>query len=600
MKFFSFRNIIVALAFVTALYAVALDLPVKRVSGTDYYYYNVERNESLADIARKFNITRDGILRNNPGASDGLKPGMTLYFPVYEFAEDNIDLPGQSTGQTGTDSPTRYKVQKGETLYGIARRFDITPDEIVSLNPEAASGVRAGQMLLIPHPGMSPAVASQASNSTTVPSVIPIDQPADVQDDSTVNEYATNADIDYNNLKKSDSDPTSDSLTSLPESDDDSDLTFIESLDNDSLAVIDIPSIALMLPLMLNEQGESKQGRLSADFIRGFILGVKSLSDAAFPTNINIYDTESNLDKTNDIYNQLGDVENLKIIIANDEASFSRTLPSFVNENSVYALNIFASHDTTYLVNPYFMQANIPAKLMYKKAAQALMNAFTGYTPVFLVSKGGRGEKYPFTSYLQEQYAQAGITPIELTYEGMLTSADVETIDLSQNHVFIPASGALSEFNKFAHTLITLRENAADPSSIALFGYPDWTTFRGEALENLHRLGAIIYSRFYCNNSDDDIRSFNEDFEDAYGTHSLEQVPSQALLGYDTARYILTNLKNNEGEFEPFQSTPFRGLQSTFMFTDASDDEESESGYVNTSLYIITFLPGERIAVQVL
>lgn len=149
-----------------------------------------------------------------------------------------------------------------------------------------------------------------------------------------------------------------------------------------------------------------------------------------------------------------------------------------------------------------------------------------------------------------------------------------------------------------------MRDEFADPSSIGLFGYPDWTTFRGESAERLHQLGATIYSRFYEDEYSPETRKFISDFTEAYGVKPIEQVPSQALLGYDSARYLLTNLKANKGVFTPEESAAFKGLQSTFMFVTADEevanDDIRTTGPVNQALYIIKFLPGEQVSVQVL
>lgn len=593
------RNIIIAVAIgATSLYLGAFDLPVKRIGGIDYYYYTVERNEKIADVAKKFGVTRDDIIRNNPKAEDGLKYGMELYFPVHEFPEDNESLPGQSSSRAGVDAPTRYKVHKGETLYGIARRFDVTPDDIVALNPHAVSGVKAGQILLIPHSVADVNAAHPASNPPTVPRVIPPDPEPQVEPEPETTEPQENAmpDPDERRLR-----PVNPTIVVIADS---------TEAEVDSVPEIEVSTISLMLPLMLNEQGDNKQARLSADFIRGFMLGAKSMSHDSYPCDINVFDTQANPSRIAEILSDSAVIMS-NIIIAHEEGPAGATLPEFADRNENYILNLFASHDTTYLVNPHFLQANIPAHLMYEKASQALFSAFDGYTPVFLAAKGGRGEKVPFTTYLQERYSEKGIDPIELVYEGMLTSADIENFDLSKKYVFIPASGSLSEFNKFAHTLVSLRDAVDDQSAIALFGYPDWTTFRGESLELLHSLEAMIYSRFYCDENDVKTRGFIQQFEAAYGSRPLEQVPSQAILGYDTARFILSNIKNNDGDFTPVEVVPYRGIQSTFMFADAASDESDsedesedegdiEAGYVNTSLYIIRYMPGQLTSVQVL
>lgn len=574
----------------------ALDLPVKRVNNKDYYYYTVERNESLADITHKFGISREDVLRTNPAATDGLRRGMTLYFPVDEFTEDDDRLPGKSSETNGSNGPTRYKVVKGETLYGISMRFGVKPDAIIALNPSAASGVKAGQILLIPQQGTEIDMQTDNLNeNVTVPVVI---QHEDTQpktdehfDNKAVQETTPN--IEEENNRQSD---VEEEIALSDES---------EEIGDDSVSEESQALISLLLPLMLNDNEENRQAKMTADFVRGFMLGVKTLSEESYPCEINIYDTKGDVDQIRKLLKDSAVIAS-SIIISHEEGPAGELMPSFATKNGNYILNLFASHDSTYLTNPYFLQANIPASLMYEKAADALMNVYEDYIPVFLVAKGGKGEKLPFTSYLTERYKEKGIQPIELMYEGMLTSVDVDNIDLSANYVFIPASGALSEFNKFAHTLMTLRENTDNPSSIALFGYPDWLTFRGEALESLHRLGAMIYSRFFCEENNDEIISFNKEFEATYGKRPLEQVPSQALLGYDSARFLLSNLSENEGEFSALSLRPFRGIQSTFMFEEATnpddnvEEDNTPGGYMNTSLYIITYMPGNRTSVRVL
>lgn len=619
---------------VAASCAFGFDLPVKRISGIDYYYYTAEHNESFTDIVHKFGVTREDIIRNNPSAADGIRKGMTIYFPVHEFPEDNESLPGQSSSKSGPESPTRYKVQKGETLYGIARRFDITPDEIVDYNPQANSGLKAGQILLIPHPGGQKNIAYRASDPPTVPKVIPpvneesegeadtssdsvpsekaeferklrpVDPPIHIISDSVIYENETpenEAPMFERKLRPVKDEPVL--IGSSTENALEDGLEDMEIDDTDSIAVEPV-TIALMMPFMLNEVSENKKGKMSVDFVRGFMLGVNSMKDKSYPTTINVCDTEANVEIIGELLKS-PEMGRTSLIIAHEEGPAGELLPSFSKENECYILNLFSSQDSTYLVNPYFLQANIPAQMMYEKAYQALLNSYPGYIPVILASKGGRAEKMPFTNYLQEQYNEIGIEPIEIVYDGMFTSADTDVLEESKNYVFIPVSGSLSEFNKFAHTLVSLRENNENPLSIALFGYPDWTTYRGESLELLHRLNATIYSRFYCDYNDEKTREFINEFVSAYGYHPMELVPSQALLGYDSARYILSNIENNEGEFSPIETLPFKGVQSTFLFTnaierDGNENESDESGYVNTSLYIITFLPGQQISVLTL
>jgi len=44
----------------------ALDLPVKRVKGKEYYYYKVKKGESLYGISKHLGLPLDSIVKSNP------------------------------------------------------------------------------------------------------------------------------------------------------------------------------------------------------------------------------------------------------------------------------------------------------------------------------------------------------------------------------------------------------------------------------------------------------------------------------------------------------------------------------------------------------
>lgn len=57
-----------------------------------------------------------------------------------------------------------YEVQPKETVYSLCRRFEISRDEMIALNPSVADGLKAGQTLLFPVDGVSSAAQRHQSN----------------------------------------------------------------------------------------------------------------------------------------------------------------------------------------------------------------------------------------------------------------------------------------------------------------------------------------------------------------------------------------------------------------------------------------------------
>lgn len=124
-----------------------LPLPIRTIGGTQFYYHEVEKNETLYSIAGKLGITENDIIKYNPGAAEGIEDGQYLFFPVSEFASWRKR---SSVKASQTDTAFLHVVKKGETLYGIAKNYGITTSDILKLNPDANGGIKEGETLQIP------------------------------------------------------------------------------------------------------------------------------------------------------------------------------------------------------------------------------------------------------------------------------------------------------------------------------------------------------------------------------------------------------------------------------------------------------------------
>ena len=84
------------------------------------FAYLVTRCDSLCGIARKFHVSVESILRNNPGLDPKcLKAGSCIFIP--------LNCCGKNT--------CRYTVRAGDTLYSIANRFAVCPTALLAANP---------------------------------------------------------------------------------------------------------------------------------------------------------------------------------------------------------------------------------------------------------------------------------------------------------------------------------------------------------------------------------------------------------------------------------------------------------------------------------
>lgn len=119
----------------------------------------VKKGETLYGIAKKYQITISELkAANNLSDKDVLKAGQKLVIPSADI-ENAATLSSTNSSASTSNSSSKtetYIVQKGDTLYGIAKKYDIKVSEIYSLNGMSQKDVlKVGQKLKVPVTGES-------------------------------------------------------------------------------------------------------------------------------------------------------------------------------------------------------------------------------------------------------------------------------------------------------------------------------------------------------------------------------------------------------------------------------------------------------------
>lgn len=101
--------------------------------------YTVKKGDSLYSIATKYNTTVDELKRINNLTSNTLSIGQVLKLPSDKVSDVEKE-----------ENTISYTVQKGDSLYSIARKYSTTIDKIKDLNNLTTNLLSIGQVLLIP------------------------------------------------------------------------------------------------------------------------------------------------------------------------------------------------------------------------------------------------------------------------------------------------------------------------------------------------------------------------------------------------------------------------------------------------------------------
>lgn len=523
-----------------------------------YINHEVKRGETIWGIAHKYGVSADDIIEWNPTIKNGLKNGITLKIPeksdiddrtvVYNDESDTfsdvveshiasypnnpIELPEINDFHgTGADS---YVARFGETFKSIEKKTGVSETILADLNP-LIDGDNIPESEVI-------RLSADSPHSTMLTSLTTVDS------------------ILYN----------------------------ITSNDPKISRKAEI-GIAVMLPFELSQDEISRQALLATEFYKGFLLATKeNKNNIDYNLKILALDTSDDAIPLQQTLQNLVD-EGITIVIPPDDDRQIEEIEGFCDENGITVFNVLNIKDDGYMSHTNVVQCNINQKMMYDKAIEGLATLYANYQPVILNLLGGKEEKSGFTDELRRHYSEKGIKVKELTFSDMLKESDLKELSDDKKYILIPKSGSQDVFEKIAESIATVIDSDPYPERLKLFGYPDWVAFRGQAEEELHRIGAVIYSRFNFNPSDSSSGEMNGKFRQWYGTPQIEVFPSQGTLGYDAGNALYRMLSSG-WPAQPFKNGKgtYSGKQSSFRFVQNNDSE----GMINDSLYIIEFLPG--------
>lgn len=132
--------------------------------------HQIQRGDTLAGIARQYNIDVATLKRVNGLQSSLIRAGRHLLVPRQGAVEDPVLIAqarelSRMQVAMGVTSPRSYKVRRGDTLWAISRRFDVSVGQLAGANGMTTGDILSiGQTLVIPGTG-STRLASNDSPS---------------------------------------------------------------------------------------------------------------------------------------------------------------------------------------------------------------------------------------------------------------------------------------------------------------------------------------------------------------------------------------------------------------------------------------------------
>lgn len=120
-----------------------------RVATTDYKTHIISKGESLAQVCNRYDINTTTLLKVNNLRSSKLVAGQRLRIPYQTIRYQLLTEGGSKAIASATDDNLiLHRIQKGESLSQIARKYNVPVELIASWNNLSSShNIRAGQQL---------------------------------------------------------------------------------------------------------------------------------------------------------------------------------------------------------------------------------------------------------------------------------------------------------------------------------------------------------------------------------------------------------------------------------------------------------------------
>lgn len=515
--------------------------------------HTVVAGETLYAISRQYGVAVDELIRLNPTAKDGIRIG------------EVIKLPSSKTAQQTTSKPNYHKVEPGETLYSISRKYGISPNAIIQANSTIANPDKLSEGIIIVIPdaqsdnfvvreqGTKPTSSKTPQKSTglktyKIPSGATIYSLLQVTGWSEEEFYHYNPQV-RNGLK-------ADATILIPDA----------SMPN-NMAIANQKTfpmgygytVVLALPF------SNDKGQRFAKYYEGFLMALLEAKEEG--KSIHLYTVDSNDPNMGETSALLSGLPKIDMILGGvSDNSISKLSEIAKAKGAIYVVP-FTSKDYTdvAMTGVTLYQVNTPHQALYEETARKFASEFRGSVVQFVKFPGDTTNKDAFISTLKRELDRARIPYKEVDQSGFRDVSAVQSLSMNNlKTVVVPDAGSVTAANNVL-TTIALAQDSLGITNVTAFGYPEWQTYGNAITQKLRKIEGTLYTTFFAEPESAVYKDFEKDFKEWYGHGLGTTYPRYSLLGYDTGRYFLSLAGKNTA-----LPKVWRGIQSKFEFEQSS------------------------------
>lgn len=558
-----------------------------------FFVHLVQSGETFWSLEQKYNATQEELEAYNPVLKEGLKTGLRIRIP-YKNVPDFKVVPEDKSAFD------KYTVQRGETVYGLAKRFKLSIAELKQVNPVLEyRGLVEGETILIPR-------EEQKQASAETPN-------ADQQ-----------ATFTYSNPTSDDQQGEENYRYSVAFSPEDAPAV----CQPNPAARFEKFDVALLLPLYLDANDTVNRVRVLPDpkapdyedqlammtdsfrirdnrivyprsesfleFYEGVLLAVDSMKQAGMNVTLHVFDTNQSAATINSILYQPG-FRDVDLIIGPVFPELQGPVADYAKARGIPMISPLSSSGNLENTNPYYFKINPTKEYLIQKTSDYIADEYFDKNLVVL-SMGNyqhlpeaqlvdrTREKFFFSPY-RDQSKQVMFHEYNLESEGSLGLSRI--LQKDQDNVFIIPSATEAQVS----VAVTNLNAAAENYPVTLIGLSNFQRYKSIQTEYYHHVRMNLLSPYYVDYKSPLVNRFISKFRSNYS-----EEPSQfSYQGYDVAFYFMSALFDYGKDFIgclPYHHADL--TQGEFQFEKVNRD----GGYMNGGLFILKYEPDYSIRMK--
>lgn len=461
-----------------------------------------------------------------------------------------------------TASFITHKVEKSQTLYSISKHYGVSVEKIKALNPELSEGLKANQLLKIP--SLIKKTEIIATNNTTQTPVTNSTNTQQTSTTSTTNTSSTSTEAaDRNSLGYN---------NYQGEKKEEYNVAFFLPFHADEANAIDLEKV------IKGDAQLPNKTTIALQFYEGALLAIDSLKKQQLNAKIFVYDIDDKDSLAIVTILKKPELASMDLIIGPLYGSGFIPVANFAKEHSIAIVSPFTQVNKILFNNPYVSKVSPSITMQVEQMAHFVVDSFKTQNIVVVNNSNPKEVSFlnAFKNAANADLLKVGIADtVRIGFglgntQSMLSATKVNVIVLPSNNQ--------SYVTEFITSLNTLK----DKYKIVLFGLQNWVNYDNLDFEYLNNLSLHIPSNTFVDYKNSATQNFIKNYRSKYKTEPEVYV----FQGFDvTYSFVSILQKEGTGFLKSLSENKFQGIASNFQFSQFPAD----SGFENKYVYILKY-----------